>query len=93
MLTVGAPAALASLALNTSAVVGGRPAIGTATLTAPAPAGGAVVLLATGDPATVPASVTVPEGSVTATFSISTRWLAARCRPPSPPHTAECRRR
>jgi hypothetical protein len=40
---------------------------------AAAPAGGALVSLSGGDPVTVPASVTVPAGSTSATFTISTR--------------------
>jgi hypothetical protein len=56
-------------------VVGGNTVIGTATLTAPAPTGGAVVSLSGGDPVTVPESVTVPAGSLSATFSILTRTV------------------
>jgi hypothetical protein len=73
-LTVTArPVALASISLSTSSVVGGDSVTGTATLTGAAPAGGAVVSLSGGDPVTVPASVTVPAGSTSATFSIFTR--------------------
>ena len=73
-LTVTAPTvALSKILLSTSSVVGGNNVNGTAILTAAAPAGGAVVqLLASADPVTVPASVTVPAGSLSATFIIST---------------------
>jgi hypothetical protein len=55
-------------------VVGGTPATGTVTLTAPAPAGGVEVPLTSDDPvaATVPAAVTVPAGSTTASFPVTT---------------------
>jgi hypothetical protein len=73
-LTVTArPVALSSISLGASSVVGGDSVTGTVALTAAAPAGGAVVSLSGGDPVSVPASVTVPAGSATATFTISTR--------------------
>ena len=74
-LTVTPRPALLSIALSPSSVVGGNSVTGTVTLTAVAPAGGAVVSLSGGDPVTVtvPASVTVPTGSTSATFPISTR--------------------
>jgi hypothetical protein len=73
MLTVTAPTvALSKILLSTSSVVGGNNVNGTAILTAAAPAGGALVLLASADPVTVQASVTVPAGSLSATFIIST---------------------
>ncbi len=69
----GAPLPLSSVTLNPTSVVGGNPSTGTVTLTAPAPAGGAVVTLAsTGAVASVPASVTVPAGATSATFTITT---------------------
>jgi hypothetical protein len=50
---------------------------GSVTLTAAAPAGGALVTLADNSPAaTVPGSVTVPEGATTATFSVATTSVA-----------------
>jgi len=72
-LTVTRAAALSSITLSASTVVGGSLVTGTATLTAAAPAGGAVVSLSSADPVTVPPSVTVPGGSTTATFSAVTR--------------------
>ena len=63
-----------SLVLNPQFVVGPSPSTGTVTLGAPAPAGGTVVNLSSSKTsvATVPASVTVPEGATSANFSIST---------------------
>ena len=67
------PAALASLSVNPTSVSGGSPATGTVTLTAPAPVNGAVVSLSSSNAdAQVPASVTVPQGSTSATFAITT---------------------
>ena len=69
-----APPSLAALTLQPASVVGGQGSIGSVALTAPAPAGGVVVGLASSNPslATVPASVTVPAGASSATFAIGT---------------------
>ena len=75
-LTVTPAAALSSISLSAASVVGGTSVTGTATLTTAAPAGGAVVTLSSADPLTVPPSVTVPAGSATATFIVSTRLVA-----------------
>lgn len=76
LLTITArPAALSSISLSASSVVGGNSVTGTATLTATAPAGDAVVSLSGADPLTVPATVTVPAGSVSVIFVISTRTV------------------
>jgi trimeric autotransporter adhesin len=64
---------LASISLSAQSVVGGSALTGTATLTQAAPAGGAAVALSATDPATVPANVTVPAGTTSATFSVTTR--------------------
>lgn len=72
-LTVTSGAVLASLSLSAPTVVGGNWLAGTVTLTVAAPAGGAAVSLSSGDPISVPASVTVPAGSLTTTFTVSTR--------------------
>jgi hypothetical protein len=64
---------LASLSLSSSSVVGGDQVNGTVTLTGAAPAGGAAVSLSASDPVTLPSSVTVPAGSTSTTFIISTR--------------------
>lgn len=66
-------AALTSLTANPNAVVGGASATGTVSLSAPAPAGGAVTALSsTIGSATVPGSVTVAAGASSATFPIAT---------------------
>ena len=73
-LTVKAPAA-ASLRLSPATVVGGRSTThNTVTLTGPAPTGGAVVMLTSGDStvADPPPTVTVLAGATSATFTITT---------------------
>jgi hypothetical protein len=70
------PVALVSIVamrLSAQSVVGGDSVTGTVILTAGAPAGGAVVSLEGVDPLTVPPSVTVAAGLLSATFPISTR--------------------
>ncbi len=66
--------ALQSIAVSPGSVAGGGSATATATLNVAAPAGGAVVSLVSSNTgaAKVPASVTVPAGSTTATFAVST---------------------
>ena len=68
--------ALSSLSLKPSSVVGGPlgSSTGTVTLSGPAPSGGAVVSLSSSNPsvASVPASVTVPAGATSATFTVHT---------------------
>ena len=65
--------AVSLISFTSASVVGGNSISGTVALTAAAPAGGAVVVLAAADPVTVPASVTVPAGSSSATFGVTTR--------------------
>jgi len=76
LLTVqpAAAATLATLAVQPSKVVGGTRATGSIALTAPAPAGGLVVALASSNAsfATVAPSVTVAADASSATFSIDT---------------------
>ena len=69
---------LASLTLNPSSVTGGSPSTGSVTLSAPAPQGGAIVSLASGNTAvvTVPASLTIPAGTTGTTFTASTNSTA-----------------
>ena len=69
-----APASLASLTINPVTVTGGAASIGTVTLTGPAPAAGLVVKLSSNIPsrAKVPTTVTVPSGSASASFSVTT---------------------
>src|SRR5205823_3899076 len=67
---------LASMTLNPATVTGGANSTGTVTLSAAAPAGGAVVALtSSNNAATVPTSVTVAAGATTATFTVATRTV------------------
>jgi hypothetical protein len=67
-----------TIAVNPSSVPGGSTATGTLTLSAPAPAGGASVAFSSSAlEAAVPAIVTVPAGSTTATFAVPTLYVAA----------------
>lgn len=71
---VGTAPALATLAVNPSSVTGGTGGTGTVTLTAAAPAGGAVVGLASANPVVgVPLSVAVAQGASSASFGYSTQ--------------------
>ena len=80
-LTVNPPG-VAAVSLNPSSVTGGSPSTGTVTLSGQAPAGGATVMLLSNDPsAVVPASVTVPEGAIGATFTINTAAVTAMTTP------------
>src|SRR5467141_480499 len=68
-----ASVSLSSLSLNPTSVTGGNSSTGTVTLSGPAPAGGAQVVLASNNGvASVPSSVTVPAGATSATFPVST---------------------
>ena len=73
-----ATAALSGFTLSTANAVSGTSVTGTLTLSAAAPAGGAVVALgSSGGAASVPPSVTVPAGSSSASFTIATNPVAA----------------
>jgi hypothetical protein len=65
---------LSSLTLNPSSVIGGAQfSTGTVTLSGPAPAGGAQVMLSSNNgAASVPSSVIVPAGASNATFRVNT---------------------
>jgi hypothetical protein len=73
-LNPAASATLAALSLNPTSVRGGGSVTGTVTLTALAPANGAVVTLTSSKPslASVPASVLVTAGTTTKTFTVTT---------------------
>src|SRR5581483_2260848 len=77
MLTIRAPSP-ALLDLNPTSVLGSNSSLGTVTLNAPAPAGGAVVTLSSSNTAaaTVPASVTVAANAIAATFTVNTSPVA-----------------
>src|SRR5262249_14118439 len=71
-LTVNPPA-LSSIGRSPASVVGGNPITGTATLSGPAgPSGAVVTLTTTNVGVVVPASVTVPAGATSLTFTIAT---------------------
>src|SRR5947208_17061592 len=65
------------MTLNPAALTGGANSTGTVTLSAAAPAGGAVVALTSNNlnAATVPASVTVAAGATTARFTVATKTV------------------
>ena len=71
---------LSALSLDPSTVTGGGSSTGTVTLTAPAPSDRVVVSLSSSNTgvANVPSSVTVPGGSTTATFPVTTCSSATR---------------
>ncbi|HJX27742.1 MAG TPA: hypothetical protein VJ885_07485, partial [Thermoanaerobaculia bacterium] len=71
---------LSSLTLSATTFPGGcKSSTGWVTLSAPAPAGGAVVSLSDNIPATtLPASVTVPAGQTRASFPITAAYVATR---------------
>src|SRR5262245_16354736 len=68
------PVTVLSLTLNPTSVIGGlQSSMGTVTLSGPAPAGGAQVMLSSSNGAArVPSIVTIPAGSASATFTVST---------------------
>ena len=74
IITVGETALdLSRVSLNPTAVLAGTAATGTLTMTRPAPAGGAEVVVTSSSPsARVPSSVIVPAGASSATFPITT---------------------
>ncbi len=78
-LTVNPPPSVQSVTLSPGTVTGGANSTGTVTLSGPAPAGGAVVQLASNNTtaATVPGTVTVAANATTATFTASTKAVAA----------------
>ncbi|MCU1237737.1 MAG: Alkaline phosphatase [Candidatus Solibacter sp.] len=78
----GVPPLLSKLSVDSGYVVGGSSTVlGTVTIGDPAPAGGAVIALTSSDPAAAffpgGASVTIPSGSASATFTIATGAVAA----------------
>jgi hypothetical protein len=76
-ITVG-PVAIATISVNPTSVVAGSSSTGTVTLNAAARGDGAVVFLSSSSSvATVPATVTVPAGAFSASFSIGTTSVTA----------------
>jgi hypothetical protein len=78
-LVVTPAATLTSLSLQPTSVPAGSSATGTVTLSAPAPAGGAVVTLSSSNTAVtnVLASVTVPAGATTVGFVVTTNTVTS----------------
>lgn len=76
--TVGAAPDLSSVTTSQTTIGGGRTVTGTVTLTGPAVGSGSTVTLSDNGPElTVPASVTVPAGQSSATFSVFTAQVSA----------------
>jgi PKD repeat protein len=73
-LTLLASPTPASLVLSPTSVSGGTTSTGTVTLSGPAPAGGAAVTLTSSyvSVATVPATINIPEGATSGTFTVTT---------------------
>src|SRR5215813_12008291 len=73
------PSTLTTVSVNPASVVGGQGSTGTATLSGPAPTGGAVVALSSANSAvaSVPASVTVAAGATSASFAVTTSTVAS----------------
>ena len=72
------PAALASVAMNPATMIFGSVSTGTVTLTAPAPAGGAVIALSADNWmcfVVLPAPVTIPAGATTAQFTVTSTLM------------------
>ena len=77
--TAAAAVNLSSFTLKPTTVVQGTPSVGTVTLNGPAPTGGATVILTSLNPAvaSVPGSVTVPQGATSAQFLVDTLAVTA----------------
>ena len=71
-----ATASLSSVGVAPSSIIGGNNVTGTITLSGAAPSGGAVVTMTRTGPLSPPASVTVPAGSSSITFSLATQGVA-----------------
>ena len=85
LITPGGPTTISGLTMNPVDMVGGASSTGTVRLSAAAPSGGAVVTLSKAFsnggpgtvPVTIPASVTVPAGQTSASFTIATSSVTA----------------
>jgi len=78
--TLGLAPLLASITLKPEFVTGGTATTGTVALNGPAPTGGVAITLASDNPmvATVPASLTIAEGAMSAKFNVTTSAVAGR---------------
>ena len=74
------PAALMSVTLNPSNILGGSTAVGKVTLTGPAPAAGLVVTLTSSQSlqAKVPSKLIIPSGARSATFNVTTTSVSRK---------------
>lgn len=81
MLTIvppGTPLAPSALILNPSSIIGGTLSTGTILLTGPAPANGALLSIASDNPAVpVPPTVNVPSGANSTVFAVSTASVSS----------------
>lgn len=77
--THGSAVSLSALALNPASVQGGTSSTGTATLSAPAPSGGAIVSLSSSNTAaaTVPSRVTIAASASSTTFTVNTQRVSS----------------
>ncbi|MCB1022105.1 MAG: hypothetical protein KDC27_19395, partial [Acidobacteria bacterium] len=70
---------ISGLTLAPTAVTGGQPSTGTVTLGAPAPAGGVLVSLSSGNAsASVPGSLVIPQGQTTGQFTVTTTTVSTQ---------------
>ncbi len=76
--TANVPLSVTSLVVDSPSVTGGLPVNATVSLNAPAPLGGATLAITSSGAASVPPTLTVAEGSATATFSITTNAVATQ---------------
>lgn len=78
-LTVTKIVPLTGVSMNVESVAGGNPAVGTVTMAAATPAGGANVLLSSSNPSVVqvPSSVNVAAGAASANFALTTSAVSA----------------
>lgn len=76
---IASPASLSALGLSAGDVTGGSSSTGTVALGGPAPTSGATVSLSSSDSSvSVPATVTIPEGTTSATFTVATSPVAGK---------------
>lgn len=84
LLSLSHPASAQSMSCNPSSLTGGQTSTGTVSIPSPAPPGGTLVQLASGSPsyASVPANVTIPQGSLSTNFTVTTYvWYTSAGEP------------
>jgi hypothetical protein len=77
MLTVTVEPVLSAVSLSAPTVVGGNALVGTVTLSGFASSGGVLVALSAAGPVTVPGTVLVPGGLLSASFEVATRAVGS----------------